>query len=78
MHVEGRRDLSRCLHSRATRATDREQGLYHRCQLKVSLAVETAATQTKPACAGYQTLDFPSVRVGGLRLYSLRILFARA
>jgi hypothetical protein len=27
------------------------------------LAVETAAIQTKPACAGYKTLDFPLVRV---------------
>ena len=30
------------------------------------LAVETAATQTKPAYAGYETLNFPLVRAGGL------------
>ncbi len=34
------------------------------------LAVETAATQTKPAQAGYKTLDFRLVRAGGLALYS--------
>ncbi len=33
------------------------------------LAVETAAIQTKPAYAGYKTLDFGLVRVGGLGLY---------
>jgi filamentous hemagglutinin family protein len=33
-------------------------------------AVETAATQTKPAYAGFTTLDFPPVRAGGLRFYS--------
>ncbi|NEQ21769.1 MAG: hypothetical protein F6K28_21660 [Microcoleus sp. SIO2G3] len=32
------------------------------------LAVETAAIQTKPAYAGYKTLDFRLVRVGGLGL----------
>jgi hypothetical protein len=31
------------------------------------LAVETAATQTKPTSAGYKTLNFWLVRVGGLR-----------
>jgi hypothetical protein len=39
------------------------------------LAVETAATQTKPAFAGYKTLDFWLVRTGGLSLYSPRIPF---
>ena len=46
------------------------------------LAVETAAIQTKPASAGYKTLDFLLVRVseasrrlGGLGLYSPRIPF---
>ena len=39
------------------------------------LAVETAATQTKPAYAGYKTLAFQLVRVGGLGLYSPRIPF---
>ena len=43
---------------------------HHRCQLKVSLAVETAAIQTKPAQAGYQIFDFSLVRVGGLRFSS--------
>jgi hypothetical protein len=42
----------------------------HRCQLNVSLAVLTAAIQTKPAYAGYQTLDSPLVRAGGLGFYS--------
>jgi hypothetical protein len=45
------------------------QNLYW-CQLKVSLAVETAATQTKPAYAGFKTPDFPLVRLRGLRLSS--------
>jgi len=39
------------------------------------LAVETAATQTKPVSAGYKTLDFWLVRAGGLSLYSPRIPF---
>jgi hypothetical protein len=38
--------------------------------LTVSLAVETAAIQTKPACAGFKTVDFSLVRVGGLGFYS--------
>ena len=38
----------------------------HWCQFKVSLAVETAAIQTKPAYAGFKILDFPLVRAGGL------------
>ena len=38
--------------------------------LTVSLAVETAATQTKPAYAGFSNLDFPLVRAGGLGFYS--------
>ncbi len=42
----------------------------HWCQLKVSLAVETAAIQTKPAYAGYRNLDLSLVRDGGLRLCS--------
>ena len=42
----------------------------HQRQLKVSLAVETAAIQTKPACAGYQILDFSLVRLCGLRFSS--------
>ncbi|CAD5960021.1 hypothetical protein NO758_03083 [Planktothrix agardhii] len=33
-------------------------------------AVETASTQTKPAVAGCEPLDFSSVREGGHRLYS--------
>jgi hypothetical protein len=33
-------------------------------------AVETAATQTKPAYAGFRSLDFPLVRAGGLGFYS--------
>jgi hypothetical protein len=33
------------------------------------LAVETAATQTKPTCAGFKTVDFSLVCVGGLGLY---------
>ncbi|HEY9743716.1 MAG TPA: hypothetical protein V6C90_24785 [Coleofasciculaceae cyanobacterium] len=41
----------------------------------LQLAVETAATQTKPAYAGYKILDFRLVRAGGLGLYSLRIPF---
>jgi hypothetical protein len=41
----------------------------HWCQLNVSWAVETAATQTKPACAGFKTLEFPLVRAGGLGFY---------
>ncbi|AFZ16944.1 CHAT domain-containing protein [Allocoleopsis franciscana] len=39
------------------------------CNL-LNRAVETAATQTKPAYAGFTTLDFPLVRAGGLRFYS--------
>ncbi len=39
-------------------------------QLNVSLAVETAATQTKPASAGFKNIDFSLVRAGGLRLCS--------
>jgi putative transposase len=39
------------------------------------LAVETASTQTKPAYAGSETLDFSLVRAGGLGLYSPRIPF---
>jgi hypothetical protein len=35
-------------------------------QLNVSLAVETVATQTKPASAGFKNLDFLLVRAGGL------------
>ncbi len=42
---------------------------YRTAHLNVSLAVETAAIQTKPACAGYENLDFPLVRVGGLCFY---------
>jgi hypothetical protein len=42
----------------------------HRCQLNVSWAVKTAAIQTKPACAGFKTVDFSLVRVGGLGFYS--------
>ncbi|MEP0877569.1 hypothetical protein NDA00_17310 [Funiculus sociatus GB2-M2] len=30
------------------------------------MAVKTAATQTKPACAGSKSLNFPLVRAGGL------------
>ncbi len=33
-------------------------------------AVETAATQTKPAYAGFQIVDSPQVRAGGLGFYS--------
>ncbi len=33
-------------------------------------AVETAAIQTKPACAGFKILVLLLVREGGLRLYS--------
>ena len=36
----------------------------------MSLAVETATTQTKPAYAGFKNLDFSLVRDGGLRFYS--------
>ena len=39
----------------------------HWYQLKMGLAVETAATQTKPAYAGFKNLDFSLVRDGGLR-----------
>jgi hypothetical protein len=42
---------------------------HHWCQLNVSWAVETAATQTKPACAGFKTLEFLLVRAGGLGFY---------
>ena len=42
----------------------------HWCQLNVSLAVKTAATQPKPAYAGLRNLDFPLVRAGGLGFYS--------
>ncbi len=38
--------------------------------LMVSLAVKTAAIQTKPACAGSKTFDFPLVRAGGLSFCS--------
>jgi hypothetical protein len=37
--------------------------------LTIEKAVETASIQTKPACAGYKTLDFCSVRVGELCFY---------
>jgi hypothetical protein len=37
---------------------------------EVSWAVSTAATQTKPAYAGFRSLDFPLVRAGGLGFYS--------
>ncbi len=30
---------------------------FHWCQLNVDWAVETAAIQTKPACAGFKTLS---------------------
>ncbi len=43
-----------------------QQARTHRCQLKLSWAVKTAAIQTKPACAGSKTFDFPLVRAGGL------------
>jgi hypothetical protein len=36
----------------------------------VNWAVLTAATQTKPAYAGFNNLASPLVRAGGLRLYS--------
>jgi len=42
------------------------------------LAVSTAAIQTIPAYAGYKASDFRLVRVGGLGLYSPRILLERA
>jgi hypothetical protein len=45
-------------------------GNAHPCQFKIGLAVETAATQTKPAYAGFRAFDFPSVRAGGLGFYS--------
>ncbi len=48
----------------------RGKGIAHACQLKKKWAVETAATQTKPAYAGFKTLDFPLVREGGLCLCS--------
>ena len=35
--------------------------------VNLSWAVETAATQTKPAYAGYNTSNFSLVREGGLR-----------
>jgi hypothetical protein len=38
--------------------------------MQLNWAVETASTQTKPACAGFKMFDFPLVRVGGLSLYS--------
>ncbi len=41
----------------------------HSChwrQLNVDWAVKTAAIQTKPACAGSKTSDFPLVRAGRL------------
>ena len=50
--------LDRAIHSRAHSR--------HWCQLYVSLAVETAATQTKPAKAGYKNLNLSLVRAGGL------------
>jgi hypothetical protein len=34
--------------------------------LTIEKAVETAAIQPKPACAGFKALDFWLVRVGGL------------
>jgi len=40
--------------------------IVHSCQLKVSLAVETAAIQPKPACAGYKIFYLWLVRAGGL------------
>ncbi len=43
---------------------------FHWCQLNVDLAVETAATQTKPAYAGFKTPVFSLVRAGGLGFYS--------
>ena len=42
----------------------------HSSSTILNRAVETAATQTKPAYAGFKTLDFPPVRAGGLRFYS--------
>jgi hypothetical protein len=42
----------------------------HWCQFKKNWAVETAATQTKPAYAGFKNLGFSSVRAGGLGLFS--------
>jgi len=42
----------------------------HWCQLDVNWAVKTAATQTKPAYAGFKNLSFSLVRDGGLRFYS--------
>jgi hypothetical protein len=41
-----------------------------RFQLDVSLAVKTAAIQTKPACAGSKFLDILLVRAGGLSFCS--------
>ena len=49
-----------------------------RVNLTVSLAVETAATQTKPAYAGFSNLDFPLVRAGGLGFYSRDSVAGRA
>ncbi len=46
----------------------------HWCQLNVDLAVETAATQTKPAFAGFKTIDFSLVRAGGLGFYSCEFI----
>ena len=38
--------------------------------LTIEKAVKTAATQTKPACAGFKTVYFSLVRAGGLGFYS--------
>src|SRR4028118_34116 len=46
------------------------EAVNHWCQLNVSLAVKTAATQPKPAYAGLRNFDFPLVRAGGLGFYS--------
>jgi hypothetical protein len=49
---------------------DKAIALQPHVNLRASLAVETAAIQPKPACAGYKAPDFTLVRVGGLRFYS--------
>ena len=38
----------------------------HRFQFKRKGAVETASTQTKPACAGFGSTELSLVRAGGL------------